>query len=311
MKIGIAGAGAVGCLIGSMLQESGHEVTFLARGNHLSTMKKRGLIVQHEEREITIQGHFTDNIGDLSESELILFCVKSNDTERMAKKLSSFINPESVIVTVQNGLGNEEILSKVLSSNEILSCASYLQASIVEPGIVKQQGSVRLVMGEYTPSGKGACNKLVKVFQEVGIDAKHAENIIEQKWKKLLWNITFNPLTAIANVSVGEILDNEELKKTASNICIQSINVALKLGISLDFEKTYSTIFRNAEHARKHQTSMLQDRLNGKMMEVDSMCGVVVKKAEELDVEVPTIQAVYSIANKLNESLQRSERSRI
>ena len=161
----------------------------------------------------------------------------------MAKKLSVNLNTEAVIVTMQNGLGNEEILSKVLSPNKILSCASYLQASIVEPGVVKQHGRVRLVMGEYTPSGKIACNKLVKVFQEVGLDAKHAENIIEQKWKKLLWNITFNPLSAITNSSVGEILDDQDLKKTASNICMQSINVALKLGISLDFEKTYSTIF--------------------------------------------------------------------
>ncbi|KAB2338594.1 2-dehydropantoate 2-reductase [Cytobacillus depressus] len=304
MKIGIAGAGALGCFFGALLQEAGHQVTFLARGNHLDAMKKQGLFVKKEDEVLHIRGTFTENLNDLLESELILFCVKSHDTKEMARELLPLVKKDTLILTLQNGIDNEELLCEVFGSKRILSCATYVQASIEEPGKVCQHGRVKMVIGELDHLTNEACSIIVKTFQQAGINTMHTSNILGKKWNKLLWNVTFNPLSAITTAKVGEILDDKNLRGTAESICKEAIEVASKVGMFLDKDKTFSTIFANAEFARDHQTSMLQDRLKGKSMEVESMCGVIVRKAIELKVEVPTLQTAYSILHFMNEKPQ-------
>src|SRR5690625_5090079 len=117
MQIGIAGAGAVGCFFGGLLQQAGHKVTFVARGKHLKELQKNGLTINKDEDILHIDRTFTDNLIDLSECELILFCVKSNDTERMAKQLLPVINKNALILTMQNGVDNEEVLCNIFGSD--------------------------------------------------------------------------------------------------------------------------------------------------------------------------------------------------
>lgn len=302
MKIGIAGAGAVGSYFGAVLQKAGHQVTFLARGNHLIEMEKNGLTVSGEEESLHTKTAFTDDINDLSKSDLILFCVKSNDTEQMARQLHPILSKDALLLTMQNGVSNEETLCEIFGADRILSSATYIQASIEQPGKVNQNGRVKLVMGELDSSTREACSTITSLFQEASIDTKQADNILEKKWRKLLWNITFNPLSAIVNARVGEVLDDELLRNTAESICAEAIEVAMKSGITLDANQTISTIFSNAERAREHKTSMLQDRLEGKSMEVEAMCGYVFNKGKESNVPTPSIQAAYSILNYMNEN---------
>ncbi|WP_085993048.1 ketopantoate reductase family protein [Oceanobacillus senegalensis] len=302
MKIGIVGAGAVGSYFGALLQKFGHHVTFLARGKHLAAMQENGLLVKREEGTFTIKGTFTDNPNDLSESELILFCVKSNDTKQVAEQLLPILNDNAKILTMQNGVDNEEVLTEVFDSSRIFSCATYVQIKIEEPGIVKQQGRVKLVIGEIDHLERNTCSTIVETLQKTGIDTKHTGNILEKKWRKFLWNITFNPLSAITTATIGEILDDKHLRKTAESVCSEAMNVASKMGITLDKNRTLETTFSNAERAKSHKTSMLQDRLNGKPMEVESMCGYVIRKSQRINVSVPTIRTLYSILNYLNQN---------
>lgn len=302
MKIGVAGAGAVGCLFGALLHNSGHQVTFLARGTHLDEMKRNGLNVNTENGNLNIKGTFTDNPNDLSDAELILFCVKSNDTEAMAQTLFPIVNQATPIVTLQNGIYNEEILSEVFGTNRILSCATYIQASITKPGQLHQQGRIKLVVGELDESLTESCFSIVDIFQQAGVDAVRTQDIRESKWKKLLYNITFNPLSAVTKAKTGDILDDNQLRKTAEKICIEAISVAKQAGVSIDQERMISTIFNNAARARNHQTSMLQDRIRGRRMEIEAMCGVIVEKAKHLNISIPHLETLYHILGFIDKS---------
>lgn len=301
MRIGIAGAGAVGCLFGGLLQQAGHHVTFLARGNHLEALKTNGLMIAGEGEVLHINRIFTDKISSLSECELILFCVKSNDTKSMAKQLLPFLKKNARILTMQNGVDNEELLCEIFGSHRVLSAATYVQAFLEAPGKVRQQGRVKLVIGELDNLTTKECLAVVQAFQQANIDTGQSHRILERKWKKLLWNITFNPLSAIVNARVGQVLDDEYLRKTAACIAKESIEVATHAGISIDFEETFSQIFKNAEHARTHQTSMLQDRLQGKRMEVEAICGFISRKGQTLSVPTPTINTVYRLLKFLDQ----------
>ena len=193
------------------------------------------------------------------------------------------------------GVDNEEILCDTFGSHRVLSAATYVQAFLEAPGKVK------LLLGELDNITVNACLAVVETFQQVGINTKHVHNILEKKWKKLLWNITFNPLSAIVNAQVGQVLDDVYLNKTAACIAKEAIEVAIQIGIPIDFEQTFSQIFKNAENARTHQTSMLQDRLQGKRMEIETMCGFVAKKGAVLDVPTPTINTVYRLLKFLDQ----------
>ncbi|WP_082234454.1 ketopantoate reductase family protein [Halobacillus massiliensis] len=299
MKIGIAGAGAVGCYFGGLLAKAGHEVTFLARGEHLRTMKADGLVIRGDTKEFDVETNFTDNPYDLSSCELLLFCVKSNDTKEMAELLKKSLQKDSLILTMQNGVENEEILQEVFSLNRLLSAVTYVQAAIEKPGVIRQQGRVKLLIGDL--GDQHHSEGIVSLFQQADIETGWSENILYRKWSKLLWNATFNPLSAIAQAKVGQILEDQNLYETARQICLEAVEVAISKGFNFDKEKTINEVFFRAGYAKAHQTSMLQDRLNGKKMEVEAMCGYIVKEGKKLGISTPILQSIYSILNYINE----------
>lgn len=303
MKIGIVGAGAVGGFFGGLLKKSGHQVTFLARGKHLEAMKANGLHIKGEKEEFTVHSEFTDNVSDLRDSDWILFCIKSNSTRELAKELQRIIKEDAKVLTLQNGVDNEEVLSNIFGAERVFSSATYIQSTIEKPGVISQKGRVQLVIGELEETAKSDCSVIVNIFKKAGVDTRHTGKIMARKWSKLLWNITFNPLSAISTAAVGEILDDPDLRKTAEIICKEALDVATNVGIKLDRNQMFETIFKNAERARTHHTSMLQDRLNRKPMEVEAIIGYVKKKADELQINVPTIHAAYSILNYLNQQI--------
>lgn len=293
MKIGIAGAGAVGGFFGAYLKQAGHDVTFLARGKHLEAMKQSGLTIIGKDGEFTVDGFFTDDIDAFYDAELILFCVKSPDTRLTAEQIQALGNEKTVILTLQNGVDNEEILLEIFGKERVLSAATYISSHVEKPGVVKQDGVVKLLVGALDEASESTCYNVAQILNEANIDTSVSEAIMESKWKKVLWNATFNPLAALSTAAVGEILDDEELRLTAEHVCREVLEIANQNGIALG-EKMIEVTFRKAEFAREHQPSMLQDRLNGKKMEIESLSGYFVKKGRELGVETPVIQAIYS-----------------
>ncbi len=293
MKIAIAGAGAVGGYFGALLKKAGHDVIFLARGQHLEAMKQSGLTVQKNNESISVDGTFTDDIATFLDAELILICVKSPDTRVTAEQIKALGNDKAMILTLQNGVDNEEQLIDAFGQDRVLTAATYISAHIEKPGVIKQDGVVKLIIGSLHDSSVPKCNEIAELFNEAKIDTDVNDAIMESKWKKALWNATFNPLAAVANATVGEILDHDELSTTAEHVCREVLKVANELGIPLG-EKMVDVVFRQAEFAREHKPSMLQDRLEQKRMEVDSLAGYFVKKGRQLGVATPTMQVLYS-----------------
>src|SRR5699024_5693795 len=308
MKVGVAGAGAVGCLFGGILANADYDVTFLARGKHLAAMQKKGLTLEGPARSFEkIDKQFTDDISDLADSDIVFFCFKSNDTKKMGEELKRHLKSETVIITLQNGVDNEEALCDISGREWVISAATYVQSKIQEPGHVRQEGRIMLVIGGLHHSLDDTCQTVVEMFKKADLDIKQTNKIMERKWKKLLWNVTFNPLSALMSVRVGEILEDSNLRETASHVCEESIDVAKKLNIELDKKQTVKKVFHNATYAEKHRTSMLQDRLNEKEMEVESMCGYIIKKGKEFNVPTPTLESLYHLLTFVNKQISESK----
>ncbi|MDQ1146346.1 2-dehydropantoate 2-reductase [Bacillus sp. SORGH_AS 510] len=295
MKIGIAGTGAVGGYFGALLKRAGNEVIFLARGKNLERMKEKGLTVESEVETLTVEGIFTDNYEKFTDIDLLLFCVKSTDTVKVAEQFSPFLKPTCFIMTLQNGVDNEEILSQFFGQERVLSAATYIQAMVSDTGMVKQIGvPPRLVIGALDSHLSEKVNDITAVFNAANIITYPSSNILNIKWKKLFWNVTFNPLTALMEVKVGAIYDDEGLYQTALSICKEAIAVANAVGMDIE-EDFYETIFAQGNLAREHHPSMLQDKWNGKALEIESICGFIVKKGREVKVDTPVLETIYHL----------------
>lgn len=295
MKIGIAGAGAVGCTVGGSLSKAGYDVIYLARGKHFEQMQQKGLTIETDENRYKVYETFTQEIEDFRYVDVVVFSFKSHDTYKMANALKQIIKSDAVILTLQNGVDNEEVLIDTFGVEKVFTAATYLQAFITSPSHVQQIGKIRLVIGSLDKLGGDTCEKLKEIIEISDIDVRCVEEIMHIKWKKLFWNVTFNPLTAIVKTHVGEVLDNESLYTIAKKVCIETIHVAnqVEKDLCMHVDKMVDNIFEKAEHAREHHTSMLQDRLKNKQMEIESMCGYIVKKGLEVNVPTPTLEVLY------------------
>jgi 2-dehydropantoate 2-reductase len=309
MKIGVVGSGAVGGYFGSFLSKAGHEVTFIARGRNLEAMKRNGgMSVESIEGNFTATGIITDSYDALIDSDLVLFCVKATATKEVATQLVPIIKKDAYILTLQNGVDNEEILGEIFGNERILSAATYIQAHMKEPGVVKQiENPTKLVIGALTSEGNlPIVNEVSELMNSAGIISHVSSNILKVKWKKLLWNVTFNPLSALIEGKVGEILDDDGLRITAERVCGEAISVARKAGIPLE-DALARQLIEQSEPARHHETSMLQDKRNGKPMEIESICGYIVRKGKDLGVETPVLETIYSLLK--TEEMKRLSRT--
>ncbi|WP_404328863.1 ketopantoate reductase family protein [Mesobacillus maritimus] len=297
MKIGVVGSGAVGGYFGSFLSKAGHEVTFVARGQNLEAMKRNGgITVESIAGNFTATGIFTNRYDSLFDSDLILFCVKATATKEVATQLVPILKEDAYILTLQNGVDNEEVLRELFGAERILSAATYIQAHMKEPGVVKQiENPTKLVIGALSSeSNLPIVKEVSELMNSAGIICHVSSNILKVKWKKLLWNITFNPLSALVEGKVGDILDDDGLRITAERIGREAIAVAKKAGIPLE-DTLANQMIKQSEPARHHETSMLQDKRNGKPMEIESICGYVVRKGKELGIETPVVETIYSL----------------
>jgi 2-dehydropantoate 2-reductase len=295
MKIGVAGTGAVGGYFGGLLKKAGNEVVFLARGKSLERMQETGLMIESEVENFMIDGIFTDRYQDLSDIDLLLFCVKSTNTTEVASNLVPFLKDTCLIMTLQNGVDNEEILSSIFGESRILSAAAYIQAHVTESGVVKQIGvPPKLIIGAIDSSLAEKVDEISTILNTANIETFPSSNVLKLKWNKLLWNVTFNPLTALLETRVGAIFENEGLNQTAIKICKEAITVAGALGIDIE-EDYFETILAQGQYAKNHQTSMLQDKLKGKPMELESICGYIVKKGKETLIETPVLETIYQL----------------
>lgn len=299
MVIGVVGAGAIGGYCGAMLSRAGHDVIFAARGKHLDAMKERGLLVHSDAGTFRVNGRFTADLKEISRAELVLFTVSSTDTLTAANELLHWLRKDAGILTLQNGVDNEEMLTGLFGKDRVLSGVAYLTVILEAPGVLRQKKLQSLLIGALDERGRERAESACQLFQATGMECEMSEQIMAEKWSKLLINAVFNPIAAFNRVTVGEILDDKILRATAERSLAEAVQIGSALGVPVKRE-LIDGFFEEAESARKHRPSMLQHREQGKQMEVESLCGYFVRKGQALGIDTPGFSALYEALSKIN-----------
>ncbi|MHC1595370.1 MAG: ketopantoate reductase family protein [Candidatus Syntropharchaeales archaeon] len=294
MKVVVMGAGALGSLFGGILASSGEEVVLVGRERHVDAINKNGL---------KLSG-LTDAVLDLKASvhleaaDLILFTVKSYDTQEAASKL--IINDDTIILSLQNGLGNEERIQEVVGDHHVIGGITSHGALFIEPGHIKHTGIGNTVIGELDGAITERVLNIAKILSEAGIKTDVTDVIKQKIWEKLVVNVGINALTAITGVNNGKLLEIPALRELMHAASREAVEVGRKVGIDLD----HDLIEEVEDVARKtaaNRSSMLQDVSRGKRTEIDAINGAVVKIGAEVGIETPVNRILTLLVKGIEE----------
>jgi 2-dehydropantoate 2-reductase len=205
MRIGVMGAGAVGCYYGAMLALAGHEVRLVGRPVHVEAMRRDGLRLEVKSQVKAARVEGSTDAALLRGTELVLFCVKSTDTERAAAAMAPHLEPGTVVLSLQNGVDNAERLAAALPQ-EVIAAVVYVATEMAGPGHVRHHGRGELVIGT-SPSSE----RLAATFGKAGVHVEVSDNAVGALWAKLIVNCAYNALSAITQLPYGRLVQGQDV----------------------------------------------------------------------------------------------------
>ena len=295
MRIAVFGAGAVGGFYGALLARAGHEVHFVTRGAQLDALRTKGLRVDSRMLgNVTVAPvSATDRTADIGPAAIVLVCVKAHQTREILDDLVPLVGEDTLIVPMQNGVESDEILAARFGRARVPAAVVYVGATLVEPGLVRHVANGSIVIGArpgFDPSRlTGLRDALTPAFPvEISTD------IQRERWLKLVWNASVNPVSAIAQRSPQQLVVNPESRELLRSVMHEVIAVARAQGIDLP-DSIPGDYFAWMEKAHDIRSSMQVHRERGASMETDALVGVVIRKGKELGVPTPLSTALYAL----------------
>lgn len=295
MRIAIIGTGGVGGYLGVKLHHAKNDVVFVARGDHLRAMQKNGIKLESPEDNLTVEATFTDTLVGYEPFDCVIIGVKSFDTRAAAETAGPAIGDDSAIMSIQNGVENEEIIARLLGRRHVITGIAYIFSTILAPGIIRHEGGAgKFRFGEMDGTVSERCRALEKIFRLAGMDGEATGNIGKFLWQKWIFICALGGMTAFAKKPIGDILKDAKHRKMMEEVISEASTVARGM---------YSDPFMNSEkltiaHCERLQpastSSMYYDLTHGKRVEVGALNGAVVRFGKKLHLSTPANEAIYN-----------------
>ena len=306
MKVGIVGPGAMGCLLAGMMGRAGLEVMLLDhRSERAAHIRREGLRLETGLGEIQVPVGVTLEPLELSGVDLVLICVKAYDTEVVSRQLRA-LAPSPYFLTLQNGVGNVELLGSCLPREKVLAGITSHGATALGPGWVRHAGSGDTFVGSGFAEDSGNQDPGVRMAQHclssAGFETRTVPRINPLIWSKLLVNVGINALTALTRLRNGDLLSLSVTEQTLEEAVAEAILVARAKGIELLYDDPLGQVKNVCRSTAPNLSSMLQDVLKEKRTEIDFINGTIMREAEKLRIPVP----VNALLTRLVQALEQS-----
>jgi 2-dehydropantoate 2-reductase len=296
MRIAIMGAGGTGGYFGGLLARAGEDVTFIARGAQLEALRTRGLTVESRlAGTFTIPVQATDAPNEVGPVDLILFCVKTYDTDAAAESISPLIRPATMFLSLQNGIGNEERIARAVGHTSGIGAVAYIVSTIKAPGVVAQTaGPGKIVFGELGGGTSPRTERLHDVLQRAGIVAELHPNVQAAIWQKFLFICAFSGVTALTRLPIGTILADPMTRALFRGTSEEAEAVARTDGIELPKDCVEQALATAAAVEPWGRGSLYHDLADGRRLELEALNGEVVRRGREYDIQTPLNFAIYA-----------------
>lgn len=298
----IVGAGGMGALFGAIVQDGGLAVTLLdVDAVHVDAINQNGLSISGFGGERVVPIKATTDAKKLPRADLILFQCKSHASRDAAASIRHLINDDSVCISFQNGLGNEETIAETLGRDCVLGGLTAMAGYCTGPGQIQDFSRVPSYIGELNGGLSTRVEHCARVLSDAGLETHASADIQRDIWKKLLGNIAMSAASGTTNLTSAQCLRIPALKETSLRALDEALAVAAASGIELDRAEAVAgmEVISAAGGTGDNKSSLCVDILNRRPTEVEYIYGSVIRLAEAAAVEVPTLKTLASLVNGL------------
>jgi ketopantoate reductase len=326
MRICIIGAGAIGGLMGARLSLAGNDVTVIDQGAHLAAIRKNGLTLEmadgtvHEAKALRA----TDGFDDAGPQDTVILALKAHHIAAVAPKMPALYGPETVVVTVQNGipwwyfqkhggpfdghrletLDPGGVIEANVPAERIIGCVVYPAAAVIAPGVIHHVEGDRFPVGELDGTESERVKALHQTIVDAGFRSRILDDIRSEIWLKAWGNLSFNPISALTHATLEDICRFPETRELAARMMEEAMAIATNK-LSIQFRHTIEKRIAGAEAVGPHKTSMLQDVEVGNRLEVEALIGAVIEIGALCEIPCPAIEAVYALVKLLDRTMAK------
>ena len=297
-RIAVVGAGAVGCYFGGMLARAGVAVTLIGRAEHVEAIRRHGLLIDGLRVHEHVRVEASTELSAAGGAEIVLFCVKTTDTESAARSVLPYLGAGSVLISMQNGVDNVERIRAATGLNAVAAVV-YVAAAMSGPGKVTHSGRGDLVIAQGPASAAVA-----RMFERAEVPCRISEEIGVELWKKMLMNCAYNAVSALGRARYGVITRHEGARELIRTVIEEAAAVARADGVELDADEMTEAGYRLGEAMSEATSSTAQDIGRGKATEIDSLNGYVVRRGSKRGIPVPVNRALWTLVKMLEGSGQ-------
>jgi len=285
MQIRIVGPGAIGCLFGAFLARSGHDVVMIDHtADRAELIASRGIVVTGISGDFTVKVGATTDTSETTGADLIMICVKSYDTKTAIARLPRELSANSALLTLQNGLGNAELIAERFGVNCTYAGTTAVGATLLGPGHVKHSGAGVTVVGRFEGAPDENVARIVAALNDTGLEARVSTDADVALWNKIIVNAAINPLTALTGVRNGQLIDLPEARTLLALVVQECANVARSRDVAAEPLRRVEEV---CERTALNVSSMLQDIIKGKRTEIASINGAISTEAEHQSIAAP------------------------
>ena len=296
-QIAVMGAGAVGCYYGGMLARAGHDVTLIGRPNHVDAIQRHGLLLDTQTFKEHVPLQASTEPRAVEGATLVLFCVKSTDTESAAAAIRPHLLHSALVLSLQNGVDNALRLQAALPDQEVAASVVYVATEMPGPGHVKHNGRGELVIAASTTTAEAAA-----LLIAAGVPTDISTNVKGALWAKLILNCAYNALSAITQQSYGKLVLGEGVQDVIRYVVTECLAVAQADGVTVPGD-VWQAVARIAQTMPQQLSSTAQDLARGKRSEIDHLNGYVLRRGEVLGVATPVNRVLWTLVKLMEDAV--------
>ena len=301
--VAVVGAGAVGSFFGALLARAGHRVTLITRAAHVQAIERAGLQLDMAGHTEVIQLAATEDLAAVRGARLVLFCVKSTDTEGVARQMAPHLDTDALVLSLQNGVENAAGIARHVKQT-VVPAVVYVATALPGPGCVRHHGRGDLVIGAMDAIGAHAApdpalarrlQELVDFFATAQVPVRISDNVMAELWSKLMVNCAYNAISGLAQASYGQLTALPAIRELQQAVVREVVALAAAEGVTLPLAAALQTMERIAPAMPAQLSSTAQDMARHKPSEIDHLNGFVAHRGRELGVATPANQALHAL----------------
>jgi 2-dehydropantoate 2-reductase len=300
LRISVVGTGAIGSFYGAKLAMGGRDVHFLVRSG-FDQIKRSGIRVRgRKENFHVVRAQVYQTSAEIGRCDLVLVALKATQNNALLELIPPLLHRDTILLTLQNGLGNEEFLAQHFGAERVMGGLCFICLHRISPGLIEHLDYGHLNLGEHAGVVKERTHNLAREFSQCGVECRVVDNLMEEHWRKLVWNVPFNGLTiAAGGITTADILRDDSLRSVAIALMNEVVVGAKSCGYNLPMDVVLEQLKRT-ETMGAYKPSTLLDLEAGRALEVEAIWGEPLRRAQAHGVAMPRLEQLYTRLKTLN-----------